>query len=165
MNKVILIGRLTKDPELRYTGSNRAVTQITVAVNRTFTNQNGEREADFINVVVWDKQAENVAKYLTKGRLVAIDGRIQTRNYDNNEGKKVYVTEVVALSVQFLESKGTGTSTNTSNNYNANPFDNMVDAPNNYAPVDAPAKPSETVDVSKDPFESFGQSIDLSDDD
>ena len=72
MNKVILIGRLTKDPELRYTGSNRAVTQITVAVNRTFTNQNGEREADFINVVIWDKQAENVAKYLTKGRLVAV---------------------------------------------------------------------------------------------
>ena len=77
MNKVILIGRLTKDPELRYTSSNRPVTQITVAVNRTFTNQNGEREADFINVVIWDKQAENVAKYLTKGRLVAVEGRIR----------------------------------------------------------------------------------------
>ena len=132
MNKVILIGRLTKDPELRYTGSNRAVTQITVAVNRTFTNQNGEREADFINVVIWDKQAENVAKYLTKGRLVAVEGRIQTRNYDNNEGKKVYVTEVVALSVQFLESKGSNTNVNNS----SNPFDNMVDTPNTYAPID-----------------------------
>lgn len=161
MNKVILIGRLTKDPELRYTGSNRAVTQITVAVNRTFTNQNGEREADFINVVIWDKQAENVAKYLTKGRLVAVEGRIQTRNYDNNEGKKVYVTEVVALSVQFLESKGSNTNVNNS----SNPFDNMVDTPNIYAPIDEPSKQNETVDVSKDPFESFGQSIDLSDDD
>ena len=160
MNKVILIGRLTKDPELRYTGSNRAVTQITVAVNRTFTNQNGEREADFINVVIWDKQAENVAKYLTKGRLVAVEGRIQTRNYDNNEGKKVYVTEVVALSVQFLESKGSNTNVNNS----SNPFDNMVDTPNTYAPIDEPSKQNETVDVSKDPFESFGQSIDLSDD-
>lgn len=161
MNKVILIGRLTKDPELRYTGSNRAVTQITVAVNRTFTNQNGERETDFINVVIWDKQAENVAKYLTKGRLVAVEGRIQTRNYDNNEGKKVYVTEVVALSVQFLESKGSNTNVNNS----SNPFDNMVDTPNTYAPIDEPSKQNETVDVSKDPFESFGQSIDLSDDD
>ena len=161
MNKVILIGRLTKDPELRYTGSNRAVTQITVAVHRTFTNQNGEREADFINVVIWDKQAENVAKYLTKGRLVAVEGRIQTRNYDNNEGKKVYVTEVVALSVQFLESKGSNTNVNNS----SNPFDNMVDTPNTYAPIDEPSKQNETVDVSKDPFESFGQSIDLSDDD
>ena len=161
MNRVILIGRLTKDPELRYTGSNRAVTQITVAVNRTFTNQNGEREADFINVVIWDKQAENVAKYLTKGRLVAVEGRIQTRNYDNNEGKKVYVTEVVALSVQFLESKGSNTNVNNS----SNPFDNMVDTPNTYAPIDEPSKQNETVDVSKDPFESFGQSIDLSDDD
>ena len=161
MNKVILIGRLTKDPELRYTGSNRAVTQITVAVNRTFTNQNGEREADFINVVIWDKQAENVAKYLTKGRLVAVEGRIQTRNYDNNEGKKVYVTEVVALSVHFLESQGSNTNVNNS----SNPFDNMVDTPNTYAPIDEPSKQNETVDVSKDPFESFGQSIDLSDDD
>ncbi len=161
MNKVILIGRLTKDPELRYTSSNRPVTQITVAVNRTFTNQNGEREADFINVVIWDKQAENVAKYLTKGRLVAVEGRIQTRNYDNNEGKKVYVTEVVALSVQFLESKGSNTNVNNS----SNPFDNMVDTPNTYAPIDELSKQNETVDVSKDPFESFGQSIDLSDDD
>ena len=161
MNKVILIGRLTRDPELRYTGSNTPVATFSLAVNRSFTNQNGEREADFINVVIWDKQAENVAKYLTKGRLVAVEGRIQTRNYDNNEGKKVYVTEVVALSVQFLESKGSNTNVNNS----SNPFDNMVDTPNTYAPIDEPSKQNETVDVSKDPFESFGQSIDLSDDD
>ena len=161
MNKVFLIGRLTRDPELRYTGNNTPVATFSLAVNRPFSNQAGEREADFINVVIWDKQAENVAKYLTKGRLVAVEGRIQTRNYDNNEGKKVYVTEVVALSVQFLESKGSNTNVNNS----SNPFDNMVDTPNTYAPIDEPSKQNETVDVSKDPFESFGQSIDLSDDD
>ena len=161
MNKVFLIGRLTRDPELRYTGSNKAVCQITVAVNRGFGGQNSNAETDFINVVLWDKTAENVAKYMTKGRLLLVEGRIQTRNYDNNEGKKVYVTEVVALSVQFLESKGSNTNVNNS----SNPFDNMVDTPNTYAPIDEPSKQNETVDVSKDPFESFGQSIDLSDDD
>ena len=162
MNKVILMGRLTRDPEVRYTSSNRAVCQFSIAVDRPFTNQQtGQREADFINVVVWDKRAENVGKYMSKGRLVAVEGRIQTRNYDNNEGKKVYVTEVVALSVQFLESKGSNTNVNNS----SNPFDNMVDTPNTYAPIDEPSKQNETVDVSKDPFESFGQSIDLSDDD
>ena len=161
MNNVTLVGRITRDPELRTIASGQTTTTINVAVNRPFTSANGEREADFINVVIWDKQAENVAKYLTKGRLVAVEGRIQTRNYDNNEGKKVYVTEVVALSVQFLESKGSNTNVNNS----SNPFDNMVDTPNTYAPIDEPSKQNETVDVSKDPFESFGQSIDLSDDD
>ena len=106
MNKAILIGRLTRDPELRYTSSNRAVCQFTVAIDRPFTNQaTGQREADFINVVAWDKTGENVGKYMTKGRLIAVEGRIQTRNYDNNEGRKVYVTEVIASNVQFLESR------------------------------------------------------------
>ena len=101
MNRVDLVGRLTRDPELRHTNSGRAVCQLNLAINRTFTNQNGEREADFINVVVWDKQAENVCKYVTKGRLVSVEGRLQSRSYDDKDGKKVYVTEVVALSVQF----------------------------------------------------------------
>ena len=96
MNKVFLIGRLTRDPELRYTGSNVAVASFSLAVNRHFTNQAGEREADFINIVVWRKQAENVKNYLTQGSQVAIDGRIQTRSYDGEDGKKRYVTEVVA---------------------------------------------------------------------
>ena len=92
MNKVFLIGRLTRDPELRYTSSNRAVCQFTVAIDRPFTNQaTGNREADFINVVAWDKTGENIGKYMTKGRLIAVEGRIQTRSYDNNEGRKVYV--------------------------------------------------------------------------
>jgi len=104
MNKWIGIGRLTKDPELRYTPSGLATCSFTVAIDRPFTNQQGNREADFINVVTWRKQAENVAKYVSKGRLVAVEGRVQTRNYENNEGRRVFVTEVVSDNVRFLES-------------------------------------------------------------
>ena len=110
MNKVFLIGRLTRDPELRYTGNNTAVASFSIAVNRNFTNQSGEREADFINIVVWRKQAENVKNYLTQGSQVAIDGRIQTRSYDDQDGKKRYVTEVIADNVDFLGSKGENSS-------------------------------------------------------
>ncbi len=102
MNKVFLIGRLTKDPDLRYTPSNVASATFSLAVNRNFTNQNGVREADFINIVMWRKQAETAKKYLTKGSLIAVEGRIQTRNYDGQDGKKVYVTEVVADNFEFL---------------------------------------------------------------
>ena len=104
MNKVFLIGRLTRDPELRYTGSNIPVATFSIAVNRNYSNQQGEREADFINIVVWRKQAENVKNYLTQGSQVAIDGSIQTRSYDDNNGQKRYVTEVVADNVEFLGS-------------------------------------------------------------
>ena len=114
MNKVFLIGRLTRDPELRYTGNNTAVASFSIAVNRNFTNQSGEREADFINIVVWRKQAENVKNYLTQGSQVAIDGRIQTRSYDDQDGKKRYVTEVIADNVEFLGSKGQSSSAPTS---------------------------------------------------
>ncbi|TBL77451.1 single-stranded DNA-binding protein [Paenibacillus thalictri] len=103
LNRVILIGRLTKDPELRYTPAGVAVTQFTLAVDRPFSNQQREREADFIPVVVWRQQAEHVANYLRKGRLAAVEGRMQVRNYDNNEGRRVYVTEVVADNVRFLD--------------------------------------------------------------
>ena len=103
MNRAILIGRLTKDPEMRYSPQGVACTTFTLAVDRPFTNGNGEREADFINIVVWRKLAENCAEYLRKGRLCAVEGRIQVRHYDNNEGKRVYVTEVVADNVRFLE--------------------------------------------------------------
>jgi single-strand DNA-binding protein len=103
MNRVILIGRLTKDPEMRYSPQGVACTTFALAVDRPFTNGNGEREADFISIVVWRKLAENCAEYLRKGRLCAVEGRIQVRHYDNNEGKRVYVTEVVADNVRFLE--------------------------------------------------------------
>ena len=159
MNKVFLIGRLTKDPELRYTSNNIATTSFTVAINRTFTNQNGEREADFINVVVWRKQAENVKNYLNKGSQVAIDGRIQTRTYDGQDGQKRYVTEVVADNVQFLDSKSSGGNSGNNNNF-ATPAFNDNASPYDFSTPSA----QKTTDVSSDPFADFGSSIEISDD-
>lgn len=106
LNNISLVGRLTKDVELRYTPSNVAVATFTLAVNRTFKNENGDREADFINCVMWRQQAENLANWAKKGALIGITGRIQTRSYDNQQGQRVYVTEVVAETFQLLESKG-----------------------------------------------------------
>lgn len=105
INNVVLIGRLTRDPELRYTPSNVAVATFNLAVNRNFKGANGEREADFINCIMWRKQAENFSNWVKKGALVGITGRIQTRSYDNHQGQRVYVTEVVAESFQTLEKK------------------------------------------------------------
>ncbi|MEB7863856.1 single-stranded DNA-binding protein [Staphylococcus xylosus] len=134
INRVVLVGRLTKDPEFRTTPSGVNVTNFTLAVNRTFTNAQGEREADFINVVVFRKQAENVNNYLFKGHLAGVDGRMQSRSYENKEGQRVFVTEVAADSVQFLEhknngqannvSKGQQTGTNNQRSSNDNPFAN-----------------------------------------
>ena len=156
MNKVFLIGRLTRDPELRYTSSNIATASFSLAVDRNFTNQNGEREADFINIVVWRKQAENVKNYLTKGSQVAIDGRIQTRSYDGQDGQKRYVTEVVADNVQFLGTRGNNNGGD--NNYSQPAFND------NATPYDFAQTPSQTTDVSNDPFADFGSSIEISDD-
>ena len=103
LNRVILIGRLTADPELRYTQNGTAVTNFRLAVDRPYTSQSGQREADFIPVVVWDKQAETCANYLNKGRLVAVDGRLQVRSYDAQDGSRRWVTEVVAQDVRFLD--------------------------------------------------------------
>ncbi|MDH8927153.1 single-stranded DNA-binding protein [Staphylococcus epidermidis] len=114
LNRVVLVGRLTKDPEYRTTPSGVEVATFTLAVNRTFTNAQGEREADFINVVVFRKQAKNVNDYLSKGSLAGVDGRIQSRNYENKEGQRVFVTEVVADSVQFMDSKGSNQQNNQS---------------------------------------------------
>ena len=105
LNNVSLVGRLTKDPELRYTPSNQAVATFSLAVNRNFKGQNGEREADFINCVIWRQQAENLANWGKKGALIGITGRIQTRSYENQQGQRVYVTEVVADNFQLLESR------------------------------------------------------------
>lgn len=146
MNKVVLIGRLTKDPELRYTSSNVPAASFTLAVNRNFQNQNGVREADFISIVMWRKQAETAKKYLTKGSLISIEGRIQTRNYDGADGKRVYVTEVIADNFEFLESKGQRAS---------------------QASIDLPPLPEETptTNVNDEPYIDFGDTIELSDDD
>lgn len=116
INRVVLVGRLTRDPELRVSQSNISVTNFNLAVNRPFTDQNGERGADFINCVTFRKTAENVNQYLSKGSLCGIDGRIQTRNYENKDGQRVYVTEVICDSVQFLEPKSSnGQQTNNQN--------------------------------------------------
>ncbi len=103
INRVVLVGRLTKDPELKYTQTGIAVTRFTLAVNRAFQSASGEREADFVSCVAWRKQAENVANFLKKGSLVGVDGRIQTGSFEGQDGKRVYTTEVVADSTQFLE--------------------------------------------------------------
>ncbi len=123
MNKAVLIGRLTKDPELRFTpGAGTAVTTLTLAVDK-YNSKSGQKEADFVPVVVWGKQAESTANYMTKGSQMAISGRIQTRNYEAKDGTKRYVTEVVATEVQFLSKSNTsGSSNNSSSN---NPFENL----------------------------------------
>lgn len=127
LNRTVLVGRLTKDPELRSTPNGVNVGTFTLAVNRTFTNAQGEREADFINVVVFKKQAENVKNYLSKGSLAGVDGRLQTRSYDNKDGQRVFVTEVVADNVQFLEPKNNNQQQN--NNYQQQ--NNAYNAPQN----------------------------------
>ncbi|MDY4034474.1 single-stranded DNA-binding protein [Streptococcus dysgalactiae] len=130
INNIVLVGRMTKDAELRYTPSQVAVATFTLAVNRRFKEQNGERETDFINCVVWRQSAENLANWAKKGTLIGITGRIQTRNYENQQGQRVYVTEVVAESFQVLESRnqqsGQGNSSQNDNSQsfsNSNPMD------------------------------------------
>ena len=105
INNIVLVGRLTKDPDLRNTPSNKAVATFTLAVNRTFKNANGERDADFVNCVIWGKSAENLSNWIKKGNLIGITGHIQTRNYENQQGQRVYVTEVVAETFQTLEKR------------------------------------------------------------
>ena len=151
MNRVELIGRLTRDPELRYTGSNIATTRFTLAVNRPFQSQNGEQGTDFISVVVWRKQAENVKKYCTKGSLVAVEGRIQTGSYEK-DGQRVYTTDVVADSVQFLESKSQSENRMSSEGSDLSPADF----------VNQEVKES---DMSDEVFANFGDSVEISDDD
>ena len=146
INRAVLTGRLTKNPELRYTNNGAAVTTFTLAVNRAFTNQNGEREADFINCVMWRKSAENFANFTHKGSLVGIDGRIQTRNYENQQGTRVYVTEIVADSFSLLESRSESERNQSGNNQHQN--------------GDQRREPTH-----REPFANNGDQIDISDSD
>ena len=147
MNKVILIGRLTRDPELRTTPSGTATTSFTIAVDRTFVNQQtGQREADFINCVAWRKQAENISRYCFKGTQVAVEGRIQTRNYEAQDGTKRYVTEVICDNVTFLGSK----------NSNNNDDSSMMSEP---------SSDIETTNLDEDPYANMGEEVALTDDD
>ena len=150
MNKVYLIGRLTRDPELRYNQDNNPNARFSIAIDRNYSNQNGERETDFINIVVFGKQAENCQKYLTKGSQVAIDGRIQTGSYEK-DGVRRYTTDVVAQSVQFLDTKAQrdALASNSTNDVTPNSFSDTM----------------ESTEVNKnDPFADFGSSIEINDD-
>lgn len=164
MNRVVLVGRLTKDPDLRYTPSGVAVATFTLAVNRAFSNQEGNREADFINCVVWRKPAENVANYLKKGSLAGVDGRIQTRNYEGQDGKRVYVTEIVAESVQFLESRAaSGEQRGGYQQQAPSPSFGGQASHNQGSPFDMGG--TDTFKKNDDPFANAGKTIDISDDD
>lgn len=159
INNVVLVGRLTKDPDLRYTSNGTGVATFTLAVNRNFTNQSGEREADFINCVIWRKPAETLANYARKGTLLGVTGRIQTRSYDNQQGQRVYVTEVVADNFQLLESRNaseqrrtTDSGSGSNNTYNSNQTQS--------------SQPSGMPNFDRDNSDPFGNSsIDISDDD
>lgn len=117
INNITLVGRLTKDPELKYTGNGTAVATFTLAVNRNFTNASGEREADFPNCVIWRKPAETLANYARKGSLIGVTGRIQTRSYENQQGQRVYVTEVVCENFQLLEKRADDNQQPQQNNF------------------------------------------------
>ncbi|MBC1676082.1 single-stranded DNA-binding protein [Listeria welshimeri] len=149
INRVVLIGRLTREPELRYTPKGIAVVTFTLAVNRTRTDKDGNRVADFINCIAWRKTAENIANYVKKGHQLAVDGQITTRNYEGKDGKRVYVTEVLAESVEFLEPRKDARNT-VPNENNAPPV-----KPNNQKSANQP----------RDPFARETKPIDISDDD
>lgn len=152
MNSVQLIGRLTNDLDLRYTQSGKAVATGTLAVNRRFKNASGESEADFIQIQIWDKSAENLASFTRKGSQVGVNGRIQTRNYENKEGARVYVTEIVVENFTLLEKKsdGQGAQSNGQNDQR-----NTQSNQGGYGGYSQ----------SADPFSGHGESIDISDDD
>ncbi|CAM3112440.1 single-stranded DNA-binding protein [Lactiplantibacillus plajomi] len=193
INRTVLVGRLTRDPELRYTNGGAAVASFTLAVNRSFTNQNGEREADFINCVIWRKAAENFANFTHKGSLVGIDGRIQTRNYENQQGQRVYVTEVVVDNFSLLETRAESERHQAANNGGNNNYNNGNSGYNNnnngfrnQGQNAAPQQPSSNNNNNPfgngnaassapssatnnnnqaDPFANNGDQIDISDDD
>ena len=152
MNKAFLIGRLTRDPELRYSSSNTPIVNFTIAIDRQFTNRDGQRETDFIRIVAYNKQAENISKFVSKGSLVAVDGRIQTGSYEDKDGKRVYTTDIVADRVQFLDNRNSANAShNEATDEDVSPADFQNDA--------------EETNVSDDVFADFGSSIEISDDD
>ncbi|MER2459867.1 single-stranded DNA-binding protein SsbA [Bacillus subtilis] len=166
LNRVVLVGRLTKDPELRYTPNGAAVATFTLAVNRTFTNQSGQREADFINCVTWRRQAENVANFLRKGSLAGVDGRLQTRNYENQQGQRVFVTEVQAESVQFLEPKNNNGSGSNRDEGSSGEGQYFGGGPNEQSFGKQNRQGSNQGNrFNDDPFANDGKPIDISDDD
>jgi len=155
MNRVVLVGRLTKDPELRYTNTNIPVVQFTLAVSRSYVSKNGEREADFINCVVWRQQAENLARFMRKGSLIGVDGQLQSRSFDDANGVRRYVTEVVCESIHFLEPK----SATRINDFSSYPMNQ------DYRPFESQTPKKSSPEEYKDPFENIGTDFDISNDD
>ncbi len=147
MNKVILLGRITAKPEIRYTGSNVPYVRFTVAVNRQFNNQDGTRDADFINIIAWRKQAEVICNYFDKGNQIAIEGRLQTGSYDGQDGNKRYTTDVVLEQFHFVESKAARANSAS------------TESPYDYQD----ATPVNDVNVEDDPFADFGDSVSIDD--
>ena len=166
INSTVLVGRLTRDPELKYTTSNIAVATFSLAVNRNFKDANGERETDFINCVIWRQQAENLANWAKKGALIGITGRIQTRSYENQQGQRVYVTEVVAESFQMLESRAAreGSSANQGNyNNQANNFQQGNSYQNGNGQGGYSQQPQQTPNFSRNDTMQ-GNPLDINDD-
>ncbi|WP_090083152.1 single-stranded DNA-binding protein [Lentibacillus persicus] len=152
MNRVVLVGRLTRDPDLRYTPNGVAVANFRIAVDRPFSNQQGNRDADFINCVVWRRAAENLATYMKKGSMIGVDGRIQSRSFEGRDGNTVFVTEVVADNIQFLESKGSSQPRDQqSSGFQPNQNQNQ--------------NQSNQTQTNDNPFKDNGEPIDISDDD
>lgn len=147
MNKVVLVGRLTAKPELRYTSSNTAFLRFTIAVNRNFTSADGKREADFINVVAWRKQAETISKFFDKGNLIAIEGRLQTGSYDDRDGNKRYTMDVALDNFEFVEGKNKSQVDMTDSSSEPSPYDYQ-----------------DSVSVENDPFAEYGDSVSIDDD-
>jgi len=147
MNKVVLVGRLTAKPELRYTSSNTAFLRFTIAVNRNFTSADGKREADFINVVAWRKQAETISKFFDKGNLIAIEGRLQTGSYDDKDGNKRYTMDVALDNFEFVEGKNKSQADMSDSSSEPSPYDYQ-----------------DSVSVENDPFAEYGDSVSIDDD-
>jgi len=152
MNRVILVGRITKDPEIRYTSSNVPVCQFTLAVNRKYQNASGERQADFINCVAWRNSAELLGKYVKKGAQLGVEGQIQVRTYEDNGGVKRYATEVICDSITFLESKSSREGSSYSGYSDIEQYD-------------IPRQKSSQSQEAKDPFEDISNNYDVSNDD
>ena len=146
MNRVILIGRLTAKPELRYTSSNIAYTRFSIAVNRNYTSQDGNRQADFINIVAWRRNAENIAKFFDKGNLIAIEGRLQTGSYDDKDGNKRNTMDVALDNFEFVESKNARAASSSSSDNEPSPYDF-----------------EDSVSVENDPFAEYGDSVSIDD--
>lgn len=162
LNRVVLVGRLTKDPELKVLQSGIHVCRFTLAVNRPFKNGQGDQEADFINCVAWRKQAENTANFLSKGSLAGIDGRIQTSNFEGQDGKRVFMTEVVSDSVQFLEPK----NSRSDSQENAENRQQGYEA-NNLSQYQGQVQTSQETNhrASEDPFQRGSGPVEVTDDD